>query len=193
MCERQRAMSRLDDLWYLADRARTTAEQVDYQLREDHDDYLERETSRRVSRGRFRTLAERIRENGLPYGAHTIVYRPSGELLLVRDSVVDQWVLPGGACDGSEDCEQAARRELAEEAGVEAAYDGLGLLTRVDLQTEGYQTWGVLPVFAAEAETVKPTVDDPDGEIVDAEWFDDLPPDTRDRADLLAWREWALE
>lgn len=186
-------MSRLDDLWYLADRARQQAEQVQYRLSEAHDDYLERETARRVSRSRFRTLAQRIRDNGLPYGAHTVVYRPSGALLLVRDSIVDQWVLPGGACDGEESCRRAAERELAEEAGVEVAYDGLGLLTRVDLQADGYQTWGVLPIFAAEAQTFEPSVDDPDGEIVDAEWFDELPEDTRDRDDLLAWRDWALE
>ncbi len=186
-------MSRLDDLWYLADRAQTQAEQVQYRLSERHEDFIERETARRVSRRRFRTLAERIADNGLPYGAHTVVYRPSGELLLVRDSVVDQWVLPGGACDGEESCLRAARRELAEEAGVEVEYDGLGMLTRVDLSADGYETWGVLPVFAAEAQTFDPTVDDPDGEIVDARWFDDLPEDTRDRADLQAWRAFALD
>lgn len=186
-------MSRLDDLWYLADQARGQAEQVQYRLRETHEGYLQRTTERSVSRRRFRTLAERIRDNGLPYGAHTVVYRPSGALLLVRDAVVDQWVVPGGSCDGEESCSQAARRELAEEAGVEADYDGLGILTRVDLRTSGYETWGVLPVFAAEARTVEPSVDDPDGEIVDARWFEDLPEDTRDREDLLAWREHALE
>jgi len=186
-------MSRLDDLWYLADQARTQAEQTQYRLSEAHDEFLERTTDRRVSRRRFRTLAERIEDNGLPYGAHNVVYRPSGELLLVRDSVVDQWVLPGGICDPGESCEEAARRELAEEAGVEVAVDGLGILTRVDLRADGYETWGVLPIFAAEAETHEPSVEDPDGEIVDARWFEDLPADTRDREDLLAWREWALE
>lgn len=185
-------MSRVDDLWYLADRARSRAEQVQYRLRERHEEVLERETTRRVSRARFRTLADRIRDNGLPYGAHTIVYRPSGALLLVRDSVVNQWVLPGGACDGDESYREAARRELREEAGVEAEYDGLGLLTRVTVRTDGHETWGLLPVFAAEAQTHDPSVEDPDGEIVDAAWFEDLPEDTRDRADLLAWREWAL-
>lgn len=186
-------MSRLDDLWYLADQARTQAEQVQYQLSETHDGYLERTTDRRVSRRRFRTLTERIRDNGLPYGAHSVVYRPSGELLLVRDSVVDQWVLPGGICDPGESYEEAARRELAEEAGVEVSLDGLGLLTRVNLRSSGYETWGVLPIFAAEARTYEPSVEDPDGEIVDAAWFAELPEDTRDRGDLRAWREWALE
>ena len=186
-------MSRVDDLWYLAEDARETAEQVQYRLSRRHESYLERETTRRVSRSRFRTLAERIGDNGLPYGAHTVVYRPSGELLLVRDSVVNQWVLPGGCCDGDESCRRAAERELEEEAGVEVAYDGLGLLTRVELRADGYETWGVLPVYAAEARAFEPSVSDPDGEIVDAAWFDDLPADTRDREDLLAWRQRTLE
>lgn len=186
-------MNRLDDLWYLADQARTQAEQVQYQLSEAHDGYLERTSDRGVSRRRFRTLTERIRDNGLPYGAHNVVYRPSGELLLVRDSVVDQWVLPGGICDPGESYEEVAKRELAEEAGVEVSFDGLGILTRVNLRSDGYETWGVLPVFAAEARTHEPSVEDPDGEIVDAQWFGDLPADTRDPEDLLAWREWALE
>jgi len=186
-------MSRVDDLWYLAEDARDTAEQVQYRLSQRHDEFVEREATRRVSRSRFRTLAERIGDNGLPYGAHSVVYRSSGELLLVRDSVVDQWVLPGGCCDGDESYRRAAERELAEEAGVEVAYDGLGLLTRVNVRADGYETRGVLPIFAAAARTDEPTVSDPDGEIVDAAWFDELPEDTRDRAALLAWREWALE
>jgi hypothetical protein len=50
----------------------------------------------------------------------------------------------------------------------------------------------VLPVFAATAETTATTISDPDDEISAAEWFADLPADTRDREDLLAWRERVL-
>lgn len=185
-------MTNLDDLWFLADEADRRAERAYYRLREEYDEFLERETVRRVHRSRFRTLAERIRSAGVPYGAHTIVYRPSGELLLVRDATANQWVLPGGAVDGEESFREAAQRELDEEAGVDATYRGLGLLTRVQIRSEGYETWGVLPVFAARAETHDPDVSDPDGEIVDARWFGELPEDTRDRDDLREWRSWAL-
>jgi 8-oxo-dGTP diphosphatase len=186
-------MTNLDDLWYLADEADRRAEQAYYRLRENYDEFLERETTRRVHRSRFRTLAERIRSAGVPYGAHTVVYRPPGELLLVRDTTANQWVLPGGAVDGGETLRETAERELDEEAGVEVEYEGLGYLARVEIRSEGYETWGVLPVFAAEAETYDPVVDDPDGEIVDAGWFGELPDDTRDRDDLREWRQWALE
>jgi 8-oxo-dGTP diphosphatase len=180
----------LDDLWYLADEADQQAERAYHRLRERHDGFLERRREKHVSRGRFRTLASRIRENGTPYGAHTIVYRPGGDLLLVRHEGVDMWVLPGGEIDPGESFRGAARRELAEEAGVEATYEGLGVLGRVEVHAGGYDTWGVLPVYAARAdpEGPAPRPRDPDGEIGEARWFAELPADTRDRDILQEWR-----
>jgi len=177
-----------DDLWFLADRAGQQAEQAYHRLRERYDP-LELERVDRVSRGRFRTLAERIDRSGAPYGAHTVVHRDGTALLLVRHDAVDKWVLPGGAPDGGESFREAARRELSEEAGVAASYDGLAMVTRVEVRHGSYATWGVLPVFEARAEGTELEVSDPDGEISAARWFpfDALPEDTRDRADLLAW------
>ena len=183
-------MTSLGDLWYLAEQASRRAERAYHALLDRHGDgHYETGHEKHVSRRRFRVLAERICETGAPYGAHTAVYRPSGELLLVRHEGVDLWVLPGGGLDGSETFREAAERELAEEAGVEATYQGLGILSRVEVRSAGHRTWGVLPVYAARAETPTLEVDDPDGEISDARWFDELPEDTRDREDLLAWRE----
>ncbi|MFB6169593.1 MAG: NUDIX hydrolase [Haloarculaceae archaeon] len=182
----------LDDLWYLADEADRRAEEAYHRLRTDHETYLEFTHEARVSRRRFRTLAERIRTTGAPYGAHTVVYRPSGELLLVYHAGVDMWVLPGGGVDPGESFREAAERELTEEAGVEATYDGLGMVTRVDVRHGEYDTWGVVPVFEARAETVDIDIRDPDEEISDAGWFTDIPEGTRDRDELLAWRDRAL-
>jgi ADP-ribose pyrophosphatase len=185
-------MTTVDDLWFLADEADRQAERTYHRLRDHYDSYREFETTKRVSRRRFRTVATRIRDNGAPYGAHTLVYRPSGELLLVRHEAVGLWVLPGGEATPDERFHEAARRELHEEAGVTATYDGLGLLGRVDFQSNGYTVWGVLPVFEAEIDpdAPAPTVRDPDGEITAARWFDDLPEETRDREELLAWQNW---
>ena len=181
-------MTAVDNLWYVADEADQQAERTYHRLDESHADYLEYERSRSVSRPRFKTVAERIRANGLPYGAHTLVYRDSGELLLVRHEGVDMWVVPGGEVRSDETFREGARRELQEEAGVEAEYDGLGILARVSFRSDGHQTWGVLPVFEGRALTTDPTVRDPDDEISEARWFDDLPEDTRDREELLRWR-----
>ncbi|MEF8789213.1 MAG: NUDIX domain-containing protein [Haloarculaceae archaeon] len=183
-------MTALGDLWYLAEQARQRAERAYHGLLDRHGEgHYETSHRKRVSRRRFRVLAERIRETGAPYGAHTAVYRSSGELLLVRHEGVDLWVLPGGGLDGPETFREAAERELREEAGVEVSYEGLGMLSRVEVRSADHHTWGVLPVYAARAETVDTTVSDPDGEISDARWFEELPEDTRDREDLLAWRE----
>lgn len=181
-------MTTVDDLWYLADEASQQAEQTYHRLSTAYDDYIEFETTKRVSRERFRTVAERIRDNGAPYGAHTLAHRQNSELLLVRHENIDLWVLPGGEADGDESFRAAAERELHEEAGVEGSYRGLGMLGRVTFYSGGNSTWGVLPLFEARA-TGEPTVSDPDGEISDAAWFDELPPDTRDREQLRTWRD----
>jgi ADP-ribose pyrophosphatase YjhB (NUDIX family) len=188
-------MTVVDDLWYLADEASQQAEQTYHRLPERHGDPLEFETTKYVSRTRFRTVAERIRDNGAPYGAHTVVYRDGGELLLVRHDAVGMWVLPGGETEGDENFRAAAERELREEAGVPAEYDGLAMLGRVSFRSDGHQTWGVLPIFeaAAGAERASPTAADPDGEITAARWFAELPADTRDREQLLTWRERRFE
>lgn len=185
-------MTTLDDLWYLADEAEQTAEQARHRLDRRYDDYLEFERTHRVTRARFRTLAERILDSGAPYGAHTVVYRPSGDLLLVRHEDVDMWVLPGGEVGSDETFREAAAREVAEEAGVEVDYEGLAMVTEITVAAADNETWGVLPVFAARAETTVPEVADPDGEISEARWFSELPEDTRDRGDILTWRNRAL-
>lgn len=185
-------MTTIDKLWFRADEASQHAEQAYHRLCDHYNCVLERDRHRRVSRPRFRTLIDRVEGTGAPYGAHTIVYRPSGELLLVRHEGVDLWVVPGGEVHPDEDFERAAVRELAEEAGIDAEYEGLGILTRVTITCGEYETHGVIPVFAARALSTETRVADPDDEISAARWFSDLPEDTRDREDLLAWRERAL-
>lgn len=183
----------VDALTMRADDAARRAADAYRNLERSHEDFLEFERSKRVSRQRFSVLVDRIRATGSPYGAHSIVYRDDGQLLLVRHAGIDLWVLPGGGIDDGETFHEAACRELDEEAGVEVSWDGLGYVTRITITTDGYRTWGLLPVFAARAESLETTIDDPDAEIVDAGWFADLPADTRDRDLLREWRATTLE
>lgn len=178
-----------DTLEFRSQEATNRAEEAYHDLRSQYEDFLEFERHRTVGKPRFKTLIDRITENGAPYGAHTIVYREDGQLLLVRHEHVDQWVLPGGMTAGDETFRDAAIREVGEEAGVSVGFDGLAFITRVQITSGSHSTVGVVPVFAAMAETLEPSVDDPDGEISAASWFETLPDDTRDRSDLEAWRE----
>lgn len=179
----------VDELWYHADRASQRAEQAYHRLTDRYQAFVEHEDHRSVSRPRFRQLAERTERTGAPFGAHSLVYNADGELLLVRHDGVDLWVLPGGEVDESETFRDAAERELAEEAGIGADYQGLAMLTKVSFSWNGHEAWGVLPVFEARADGADPTAADPEDEISAAEWFDDLPEDTRDRRWINRWRE----
>jgi len=177
----------VDRLWYLASEADQQAQQTYHRLAADAEDVREFSKSRWVSRPRFRTIVDRVTDNGLPYGAHAVVTREDGAVLLVRHEQVDMWVLPGGEVDGEESFRETARREMREEAGIEASVDGLALLGRVEFHFEDHSTWGVLPIYRARAETTDLAVEDPDGEITAARWAHSLPEDTRDREVLQAW------
>ena len=186
-------MTVVDDLWYRADVAQQEAEQTYHRLLGDREDVMEFTRTRYVSRPRFETITERIQDNGLPYGAHSIVHQGDGTLLLVRHDDVGKWVLPGGEVGPDETFREAAKRELAEEAGIEAAFEDLALLGRVQFYCDEYETWGVLPIYEAEATETTLSVADPDGEITDAGWFTSLPEDTRDRDVLVRFREHRLK
>lgn len=57
--------------------------------------------------------------------ANVVVANEGGEILLIRRSDNDNWALPGGAMDLGESLPEAARRETAEETGVEVQITGL--------------------------------------------------------------------
>jgi len=181
-------MTVVDNLWYRAEEAQQTAEQTYHRLLDRAEDLTEFTRTRYVSRSRFETITDRIRDNGLPYGAHTVAH-DGDRLVLVRHEAVGKWVLPGGEVDEGETFRTAAERELREEAGIDATYRGLALLGRVTFYCDEYETWGALPIYEARANETSLTVEDPDAEITDADWFESLPEETRDRDVLTQWYE----
>lgn len=53
-------------------------------------------------------------------GVRTLVFDDQGRVLMVEHTYLAGWSLPGGGVDRGETLEAAARRELMEEAGVDA-------------------------------------------------------------------------
>ena len=65
------------------------------------------------------SLLRRVR-HGMTLGVRILATDEAGRLLLVRHTYVSGWHFPGGGVDLGETAEEAARRELREEANVEA-------------------------------------------------------------------------
>jgi len=65
-------------------------------------------------------------------GVSAIVLNKKGEVLLVQRHDLRTWVFPGGHINEGEKPQQAIRREVKEETGVEIKIEGLALITLRD-------------------------------------------------------------
>ena len=71
------------------------------------------------------------------YGAHAMVEDGEGRLLLVRHTYMPGWFFPGGGVNRGEPANDAVKRELKEEIGLEsfATCELFGLYTRKHIWT----------------------------------------------------------
>ena len=120
-------------------------------------------------------------------GVRAAVIDGDGRVLLVKHAYVAGWHLPGGGVDVGETCEEALRRELAEEANVvlEAPPALHGLFLNARVSRRDHVAVYVARRFRVAGERA------PNREIVAARFFsrDALPPDvgrgTRARLDEI--------
>ncbi len=116
----------------------------------------------RARRRVVRTLAP-----SFTVGSICLIERPDGAVLLVRQSYRNRWGVPGGLLKRGETPEDAARREVLEEVGLEIELMGEPAVVvaprsqRVDLVFRAQPVSGQDP---ADARPVSP-------EIVEAAWF----------------------
>lgn len=118
--------------------------------------------------------------------AADLVIVRDGEVLLIKrkyEPFEDQWCLPGGHVEASEQVRDAARREAKEETGYEVELDGL---------VGVYDTPGRDPRGPVISIVFRASVGggglDPDTDAADARWFplDELPDLGFDHDQILA-------
>jgi 8-oxo-dGTP pyrophosphatase MutT (NUDIX family) len=97
-----------------------------------------------------------------------VVIRSDGEVLLVRNSYVPYYSLPGGYVRRHETAVQAALRELIEEVGVTASADTLHLAHDETHDWEGKRDH--VEIFTLEV-AVRPNVVVDHREVVEASWW----------------------
>lgn len=98
---------------------------------------------------------------------------PSGVLLVQnrRKNGSLDWSTPGGVVDPGEEIVEALGREVAEETGL-VVPEWVGPIYHVDVQAPVLDWHLTVEVFRAPEPDGTIHIDDPDGIVVEARWFD---------------------
>jgi ADP-ribose pyrophosphatase YjhB (NUDIX family) len=128
------------------------------------------------SASEFDRIVTRAEQDSLD-GAGVWVTNDAGEVLLARNEGDDGWADPGGKVELGEDYEQAARREVREETGIECTITDIREVHEIENTTDASDesVFEVIVVF--DGEYAGGEVTPRDGEIANAGWFSE-PPET---------------
>jgi 8-oxo-dGTP pyrophosphatase MutT (NUDIX family) len=103
---------------------------------------------------------------GMTLGSRTAVIDADGRFMLVKQTYAPGWIFPGGGVERGETCEEAARREVEEEAAIFAtgAFEFKGMFSNEREMRGDHLAFYVLRDF--EHREFKPNM-----EIADARFF----------------------
>jgi len=101
----------------------------------------------------------------------SVLVRNNGKYLLVREileSGIDKWIVPGGKVEFGESLEDAARRELQEETGLNI--NNLEFMCFKEALFPDYNYHTVIFFYSATSNKVK-LENDIEGKVIEANWF----------------------
>lgn len=101
--------------------------------------------------------------------AFALIVDEAGRLLIVRNDD-DRWDLPGGKVEAGETLEQALKREVKEETGLDIEIEGLYSVR--ELFRKKKEEHMLIFTFLASKTGGKLSVQDPDQEVQEAKWVD---------------------
>lgn len=135
-------------------------------------------------------FARFARRGPAPFGAAILLWGTGDRVLLVRErskaGKQGSWATPGGFGETGETPEGCARREAAEEAGVEVRITGLTKVVVCRVAHEGQRIDYTFFQFEGEHAGGTPL---PGPGVVEVAWFDRLPKDMHFREDYVEpWR-----
>lgn len=150
-------------------------------LRAEYDGFEVREKRWEFPTEAYERSVKRFEDEAVTGGAGIWIRNDRDEVLLVRNEGEDGWADPGGKVEPDETLEEAAHREVYEEAGVECEITGL-------LQAHVIETYdeddldrppvvGLIAIFEGEYKSGTPTP--AEGEIADVRWWSELPNELR--------------
>ncbi|WP_123538790.1 NUDIX hydrolase [Halosimplex salinum] len=145
-------------------------------LRERYDGFERVEKCWDLSADAYERNRERVAA-GANGGAGIWITNDAGAVLLVRNEGDEGWADPGGKREAGESFEAAARREVREEANVDATVTGVReahVLELVDeTDPDRPALWSLIVIFDGEYAGGDPRPRE--GEIAAVEWFEGTP------------------
>ncbi|KAA9409908.1 NUDIX hydrolase [Haloarcula hispanica] len=134
--------------------------------------------TRRVTRETDTAGVEGVRaraDRGLHWAVGALVADPADRILFVYED--ESWKLPGGGVEAGETRQEAVRREVREETGVESTVDELAAVTEVTVTDGGREATFFFGTYRATADSTD-LASDPglDGESIETvAWRDAVP------------------